>query len=91
MYWELLVALAGIVFTAGGLVTWVKVTLKHFEEAMERMNKRLDVLETRVNNHEEHFSRHDVVFENITVNQEYMIKGIDRIEKRLDELEKEKS
>ena len=74
------VTAAGVIFTAGGLVTWIKVSIsnldKRHEKDMEQIESRIEVMEARLNTHEEHFSRHDVVFENIMVNQKYMIQGL---------------
>ena len=94
MVWEFWVMLAGVIFTAGGLVTWIKVSHAHLhrlhEADMGRLNKTLESLESRVNVHEEHFARHDVVFENIAVNQKYIMQGIDELKAEMSDMRKQR-
>ena len=67
MDWTALgIVLGSIILTAGGLIARVH----HIHKEVVKMQKCQE-------NHEKRLTNHDIVFENLTVNQEYMMRGID--------------
>lgn len=79
MDWTALgIVLGTFLLGAGGIVTYVKV----LQGSVKDLKQDVRVHETRLNNH-------DVIFESISVNQKYIIQGIDEMKEDLKDLKDE--
>lgn len=79
MDWTALgLALGAFLLSAGGIIVYVKV----LQGTVNDMKQDIREHESRLNNH-------DVIFESISVNQKYIIQGIDAMKEDLKDLKDE--
>jgi hypothetical protein len=88
-YTALGIAIGSFLLTAGGIIVYVRVLqsavtdLKNDIIQLRSETKEVD------GNHEIRLNNHDIIFESLTVNQGYIIQGIDELKTDLKALKAE--
>lgn len=90
MDWTALgISLGAFLLSAGGIIVYVRVLqtgLNDLKDNILRVEKDLSHIER---DHNQRLSNHDVIFESLSVNQGYILQGIDEIKLDLKTLKSE--